>query len=162
MVVELHVLDDGDGQVFQGGLCIAEHKLLAVDENLLHFLAIDGDIAVFIDFCARHALDEFLNGRALRGAIGIRIEHKGILLNDDLCSTTRDDCLLEHDAFRRHQKCAKFLVLVATQGDVALNMLETYRRDLQAKSAVVRSLDGEVTFVVADGATNENAIGDSE
>ena len=41
-------------------------------------------------------------------------------------------------------------------------MLEAYRRNLQAKGAVVRSLDGEITFVVADGASNKNAVGDGE
>ena len=162
LVVELHVLDDGDRQVLQRRLGIAEHELLTVDEDLLHLLAVDGDVAVLIDLSSRHAFDEFLDGRALRGAVGIGIEHERVLLDDDLCSTARDDSLLEHDALRRHQQRAEFLVLAAAQGDVALDVLESDRGDLQSEGAVVRGLDGEVSLIVADGTTDEDRVGDGK
>ena len=162
LVVELHVLDDGDGQVLQRRLCVTEHELLAVDEDLLHLLNIDGDIAVLVDLCTWHTFDEFLDGRAFRGAVGIGVEHEGVFLYDDLCCTACNDGLLEHDALRRHQQRAEFLILAAAQGDITLDVLEPDGGNFQSEGTVVRSLDGEVTFIVTDSATNEDRVGDGK
>ena len=126
LVVELHILNDGDRQVLQRRFRVAKHKFLSVDEDLLHLFAIDGDITILIDLSARHTFDEFLDGGALRRAESIGIEDECILLDDDLCSTARDDSLLEHNALRRHEQCAEFLVLVTTQGHVTLYRLKTH------------------------------------
>ena len=69
LVVELHVLDNRNGYVLQGGLRVAQHEFLSVNQYLLHRLSVDGDISVLVDVGSRHSLDEFLNGGALWGAI---------------------------------------------------------------------------------------------
>ena len=159
LIIELHILDNRDGQILQRRLCVAEHKLLTIDKDFLHLLAINGDITVFIDLRTRHTLDQFLDGGALRCAVGVGVEDEGVFLDDHLCSATRDNGLLEQDALRRHQQHAEFLVLAATQGDIALYGLETHRRDLQTEGAVVRGLNREVSTVVADGSAYEDTVG---
>ena len=62
LVVKFHVLDDIHRQVLQCRLCVAEHKLFTVEQNLFYLLSVDSDVAVLIDLRARHAFDEFLDG----------------------------------------------------------------------------------------------------
>ena len=94
LVVELQVLDDADGDVLERRLDITEHELLAVEQNLLHLLAVDGDFTILVDFGTGNALDEFLDGRTLRRTERFWVVDNGILSDDDLCGTACDDCLL--------------------------------------------------------------------
>ena len=73
LFIELQVLNDAEGNVLQCRLHVAQHKLLAVKQNLLYRPTIDGDIAILVDLGTWNALDEFLNGRPLGGAVGVRI-----------------------------------------------------------------------------------------
>ena len=162
LVVEFHVLDDGDGQVLQRRLRVAKHEFLTIDEDFLHLLAVDGDISVLVDLGTGHSLDQFLDGGALRRAVGVRIKDERILLDYYLGCAACDDGLFEHNALGRHQERAELLVLAAAQGHVALDSLESHGGDLQAEGAVVRRLDGEVTAVVADGTADEDRVSDGE
>ena len=158
LVVELHVLDDVNRNVFQSRLHIAKHELLAVKQNFLHHLAIDGDVAVFVNFGSRNTLDKLFDGRALRRTIRIGIIYQCIFLHDDLCRTSRNHHLLQHISLGSHQQVAQFLTAVVAQRHLALYRLVTHRRHLQPVDAVRRSLDGEVTLHVGDRTPHEGRI----
>ena len=70
LVVGFYAVHDRGGQVLDGRLRVAGHELLAVDEDLLHRLAIDLDGAVVVDLGTGQLLHQFLHHRALRGLIG--------------------------------------------------------------------------------------------
>ncbi len=52
------------GEVLHGRLGVAGHKLLAVHEDLLHLLAVDGYLAVVAHLRAGQTLHQFLDGGA--------------------------------------------------------------------------------------------------
>ena len=52
-VVGLDTFYDARRQVLQRRLRVTGHKLLAVDHDLLHLLAVDGDFAVIVNLCTR-------------------------------------------------------------------------------------------------------------
>ena len=162
LVVELHGLDNADGYVLERRLHVAEHELLAVQQNLLHHLAIDRDVAVVVDLGTRYALDKLLNRRALRRAVSIGVIDQRVLLHDDLCGTARYHRLAQHDCVRRHNHFAQLLVLVAPQRHLALDGLETYRRNLQPVDAVSRSHDREVSPNVGHRSAHEGRVTLSE
>ena len=162
LVVELQVLDDADGDVLERRLHIAEHELLAVEQNLLHLLAVDGDFAVLVDIGTGNAFDELLDGRTFRGAVGLGIVDDGILAYDDLRGTASDDGLLEQDALRLHQQVAEVLVLVAPQRYLALNGLVPQRRDAQTVGARSRCQHVEVAAFVGHRSSYEGTVGSGE
>ena len=127
LVVELHILYDVYRDILQRSLNIAKHKLLTINKNLLHFLTINGDVSVFIDLGTRNTLDEFLDRRALGGAIGLRIVHKSVFFHYHLCCATSNYSLLQHDTLRLHQQIAKVLTGITTQRHLALDGLIAYR-----------------------------------
>ena len=96
LVVSFHLVDDACRDVFHGRLGVAGHKLLTVEHDLLHFLAIDGDLAIVVDLCAGQSLDEFLDGGALRSTVGGTVVYKGVLLERHLQGLRRHLCLFEH------------------------------------------------------------------
>ena len=114
LVVELHVLDNVDGDVLQGCFYVAKHKLLAIKQNLLHRFAIDGDITVLIDLGTGDALDEFLDRRTLGRTVGIWIIDQRILFDNDLCGTTCHNSFFQQDGLRRHEQHTHILTLVTT------------------------------------------------
>ena len=120
LVVELHVLDDGDGQVLQRRFRIAEHELLAVDEDFLYLLTVDGDVAILVHLGTGHAFNQLFYRRALRGAISLRTIDQRVFPNDYGCSAPRDDGFLQHHALRRHQQVPQVMILVAAQRNLTL------------------------------------------
>ena len=158
LLVELHVLDDAHGQVLQRRLDVAEHELLAVEQNLRHRLAVESNIAVVVDIGTRHALDELLNGRALGRADGLGIIDERVLAHHHLGGTARDHRLLQHHALGLHQQVAQFLVLVAAQRHLAHQRLEAHRRNLQAEGAARRSFNREVSPLVGHRTAHERAV----
>ena len=96
LVIEFQVLDNAYGNVLQGCLHIAEHELLTVEQDLLHLLAVDGDITILVDLCTGDALDELLYGRTLRCTESLGVVHDGVFADDNLCGTSCDDGLLQH------------------------------------------------------------------
>ena len=162
LIVELYVLDDGDRQVLQRRLHITEHKLLTIEQDLLHLLAIHGDITILIHLSTRHTFDELLNGRAFRCTEGIRIIYQRILFHHHLRSLCCDNGLFQHHALRRHPQTAQFLVLVTSQCHLALDGLVTYGGNLQTVSPVRWCLDREITLVVTHRSTHEGTIVDGK
>ena len=136
LVVELHILDDGNRQVLQRRLHITEHELLTVEQDLFYLLAIHGNITVLIHLSTRHTFDEFLDGGTFGRSEGIRIIHQRIFLHHHLRSLGCDNCLFQHHAFWRHTQTAQFLVLVTSQRYFAFNGLIANRRDLQTIGTV--------------------------
>ena len=61
LVIGTDALNDIRGQVLQGCLRITGHELLTVDEDLLHFLAIDLDGSIIAHLSTREAFHEFLD-----------------------------------------------------------------------------------------------------
>ena len=120
LVVELHILDDGDGQILQRRLRIAEHELLAVDEDFLYLLTVDGDVAILVHLGTGHTLNQLFNRRALRGAISLRTIDQRVFPNDNGCSAPSDDGFLQHHALGRHQQVPQVLILVAAQRNLTL------------------------------------------
>ena len=124
LVVGLDAVDDVRRQVLEGRLRVARHELLAIDENLLHLLAVDLDGTVVADLCPRQALDELLYHRALgRGTL----QHDGIGLE-------RDGAGME--------------VLAVADGELLGIGLEAHIGNLECVFAVARSLDGEAAVDV--------------
>ena len=162
LVVELHVLDDVHGQVLQRRLDVAEHELLAVEQNLLHLLAVHGDVAVLVDLGARHALDQLLDGRALGRSVGFGVEHQRVLAHNDLGCTPRHHGLLQHHGLGRHHEVTEVVVAVVAQRHLALNRLKAHRRNLQPINSVRRGLDSEVTAQVGHRTTHKRTVLRSE
>ena len=158
LIVELHVLDDGDRQVLQRRLHITEHELLTVEQDLLHLLAIHGDITILIHLSTRHTFDELLNGRAFRCTEGIRVIHQRVFLHHHLRSLCCDNGLFQHHALRRHPQTAQFLVLVTPQCHLTLDGLVTYGGNLQTVGTVRWCLDREITLVVTHRSTHEGTV----
>ena len=102
LVIELHILNDAHRQILQSRLHIAQHELLAVEQNLFNLLAVDGDVAVFVDFCSRHSLDEFFDGRTFRCSIGVGVINQRVFPDNNLCRPTRHHGFLQHDSLWRH------------------------------------------------------------
>ena len=158
LVVELQVLDDAHGDVLQGSLHVAEHELLAVEQYLLHLLAVDGDVAILVYFCTGNTLDEFLDGRALRRAEGLGVIHDGVLSHDDLCGPSGDDGLFQHGGFRLQEQAAQVLTLVASQRHLALQRLVAHGRDAEAERAGAWGLHVEVSLLVAHRSSGEGTV----
>ena len=114
LVVELHVLYNADGQVFQRRFNVAEHEFFAVKQNFFNLLAVDGNVSVLIDLGSWHAFDKFLDGRAFWCAVGVWVIDQRVLLDDNLCCTSCDNGFLEQHGIGRHQQVAQVLTLVAT------------------------------------------------
>ena len=112
LVVELHILNDAHGQVFQRRFRIAEHEFLAVEQNLLHLLAVDGDVTIFIHLCTWHPFDEFLDGRSLGCTVGFGVVHQSILPSHHLRGPSSYHCFFQYHRLGRHQQQAHVLILI--------------------------------------------------
>ena len=96
LVVGLHALHNRCGQVLDGRLRVAGHELLAVDLNLLHLLADDGDGAVIADLGTRQFLHQLLDDGAFWRLVGAGVINQGILLRIDLRQVLHHLDVLEH------------------------------------------------------------------
>ena len=70
LVISLDLVHDGCGQVFEGRLRVARHKLLSVNLDLLDLFAVDRYLSAFVDLGTRQALHQLLDGRPLGCAEG--------------------------------------------------------------------------------------------
>ena len=159
LIVELHVLDDAHGDILECRLDIAQHKLLTIQQNLLNLLTVDGDVAILIYLGTRNTLDELLDRRALGSTVGLRVIQDGILFNDDLCGTTGDNSLLQHDTLGFHEQVAQILISVTTQRYLAFDGLVAYRRDFNAIGATGWGGKIKITSLVTNGAAYKSAVG---
>ena len=148
LVVGTDALNDVRGQVLQGRLCIAGHKLLTIDENLLDLLAIDLDGSIVADLSTRETLDKFLDHRSLGRAIRARVIHKGISLERHLRGMSRDSGTLQHDGIGFEGDGACPIVLTILEGDLLRIGFESHIRNLQGITALTRGVDGEAAIGV--------------
>ena len=162
LVVELQILDNAHRDVLQRRLHIAEHELLTVEQYLLHFLAVDGNVTVLVDLCPWNTLDEFLYSRAFRGTKGLWIIHDGVFPDYHLCGTARNDGFLQHDTLRFHHQVAQVKTLIATKRHLTVDGLVAYSRDTQAESACRWGLHDKVSPLVAHGTAYKSAVSDSK
>ena len=112
-VVGLHTLYNIGGQVLQRCLGIACHKLLAIDHNLLHLLAIDGNLAVIVNLGTRQSFHQLLQHSTLRRSVGRSIIDKGVGLDNDLRRLTGHHGIVQHHGIGLHDHGAHVEVLVA-------------------------------------------------
>ena len=127
-IVRLDLVDDAGRQVFQGSLGITRHKLLAIHENLLHFLTIDLDGTVVANLCTGQTLDKFLYHRTFRCTVGCRIIDEGILLQAHLLSHGGYHGTFQHNRLGTHHHLAHRQILVIRNLDTLYGSLVTYTR----------------------------------
>ena len=131
LIVSLNLVDDAGRQVLQGSLGITRHKLLAIHENLLHFLTIDFDGTVVADLCTRQTLDEFLYHRTFRCTVGSRIIDEGILLQVHLLSHGSNHGTFQHNRLGTHHHLAHRQILVIRNLNALHGSLITYTRHFE-------------------------------
>ena len=158
LVVGLYGLYDGSGEVLHGGLRVAHHELFSVDENLLHFLAVDLDCPVVRHLRPGQLLHQCLDGRPLRCAVGRGVVLESVGLHDHLrCARHHLDLL---------QRVCVCLEVKLSDGDILLignrYVLEdrpvAYIRCLQDVSAVCRGSHLERTGLVGSGSYYVTAV----
>ena len=125
LVVGLDAVDNVRGQVLHSGLRIACHKLLTIDEDLLHLLTVDLNGTVVVDLCTRQTAHEFLNYRSLRRTEGIGIIDEGVGLERHLLGTGRHRGSLQHNGIGLELDSAGIIVFVL-QRDLLRVGLETH------------------------------------
>ena len=158
LVVGLHLVDDGGGEVLQRRLGIAGHKLLAIHEDLLHLLAVDLDRPVVADLCAGQHLDQGLDGRSLCHAVGGGVILEGVILEHDLRGLGGDRHLAQHMLVGLEREGADLLVLAASDHDVVADRAHTDERDLEDVAAVARGGKRKAACVVARRARDVGAV----
>ena len=131
LIIRLDFVDDAGRQVFQGSLGIARHKLLAIHENLLHFLTINLDGTIVANFSTRQALHQLLNHRTFRCAVSSRIIDEGILLQVHLLSHGSNHGTLQHNRIGTHHHLAHRQILVIRNFDTLYGSLVTYTRHFE-------------------------------
>ena len=131
LIIRLDLVDDAGRQVFQGSLGIARHKLLAIHENLLHFLTINLDGTIVAYLSTRQTLDEFLYHRTFRCTVGCRIIDEGILLQVHLLRHGSNHGTLQHDGICTENHIAHCQILVIRNLDTLYGSLVTYTRHFE-------------------------------
>ena len=159
LVVGLDVVDDGCRQVFHGRLGVAGHKLLAVEQDFLHLLAVDGDFAVVVDLCARQLLHQFLNHRALGGAVGGGVIDEGVFLQGHLGGLGGHLGALQHDGIGTDDEIAEGNVLAPAHRNVAGQWGIAHTGELHNILAVGRGGKPESAVLVAHGTGNKRTVG---
>ena len=158
LVVGLHLVNDRRGDVFHGRLGVASHELLAVDKYFLHLLAVDGNLAVVAHLRARQALDQFLDGGALRRAVSVGVILERVFLHHHLLGLCRHGGFLQHDGVGGEAQRAEVDIGTLLNADGAAEGLVAHARKFEDVVSVGGSLDGEVALVVGQGTTDEGGI----
>ena len=158
-VDDLQLVDHIGGNVFRGHCGVVAEKLLAVDENLAHLLAVGGDFAVTAHLNARQTLEQVLDHGIGLCLIGVGIEFDGVLLDDDGALDAHDDCLLEHNGIGIHLDHTDIHVTtVLTDGDVLDNIVVAQIREAQQVLARLDALDVENAVHVGRGSLDQSAV----
>ena len=156
LVVGLHLVDDARRDILHGRFGISGHKLLAVEHDLFHLFAVDGDLAVVAHLSAGQSLDEFLDGGALGSAVGSTVIYKGVLFERHLQGLRCHLCLFEHHGIGVDDDVAQGQVVLSLHlqtldgGDIA------DARNLQQVLAGSRRLNDKLTAVVAHRAGDKS------
>ena len=158
LVIELHILDNGNGQVLDGRLDITQHKLSTVEQDFLDFFSIDSDISILINFGSRHTFNQLLNRGTLGRTNGFGVKDQRILSSDDLSRTSCDHCFFQQDTFRSEQQSSQLLILIATEGHLTFQHLITYRCDAQFIRTIRGSLNTKDTPDITHGTTDKRTV----
>ena len=158
LVIALYLVHNRGGQVFQCRLRVAGHEFLSVHAYLLHLLAVDGYLSVVAHLCARQFLHQFLDGRALRHAVGRRVVDEGVFFEHHLGRMSRGGHGAQHDGVGAHHDVAQPLVFVVAHGQVAEHVGISHAGDAEYVLAVFSGLQPEVALIVADGARHKRAV----
>ena len=158
LVVGFDLVDDAGGQVLQSRLGVAGHELLAVYEDLLHFLSVDFDASVVAHLSTRQALHELFDGGAFGCAISRRVVHEGVFLEHHFLSHGGDGGGLEHDGLCVDVYLAHGEVFALAHHDASYCGLVSYAGYLEQIAAVFGSLEAEESILVADGARDIGAV----
>ena len=97
LIVGLDTIDDIRRQILQSRLSITGHKLLTVNQELLHLLTIDLNSTIIAHLGTWQSSYEFLDYRTLRRTESCCIIHKGIGLQSYLRSMGRHCGTLQHN-----------------------------------------------------------------
>ena len=159
LLVGFHLFHDRRGEILHGYLGVAGHKLLAVHQNLLHLLAVVGNLAVLVDGHAGQALDQFLDGRALGCAERRAIVYKGVFLYRHLHGLSHHLCLFQHDGIGLHHDFAYLQIFLVLDFHMLDDGLVAHARYAEHVALVFGCLDGEDTLVVADGSGHIRTVG---
>ena len=97
LVVGLDAVNNVRRQVLHGGLRVTRHKLLAVHQDLFHFLTVDGNLAVVAHLGTGQTPYQLLDHGTLGRTIRRGIIDKGVGLQRHLGSLTGNGGPLQHD-----------------------------------------------------------------
>ena len=89
LVVGLHLVHHVRRQVLHHRVVIARHKVATVHLETFHVLAVDADLAVVVNLCARQGFHQCLNHRTLGHLVGIGVIHHRVVLDDHLRHVSR-------------------------------------------------------------------------
>ena len=159
LVVGLYFLNDGCRKVLHGGLGVTRHKLLAVDKDFLHLLAVDGNLSVVVDLRSRQPLHQFLYGGAFGRAVCRTIIYKGVFLHRNLQCLCRYLCFLEHDGIGSHLDSPHGEVVVLLHHEFLDGRDIAYAGDFQQVGPTLGSGYGELALLVGNSAGNERTVG---
>ena len=147
LVVGFYALYNAGGQVFQGGLGVARHKLFAVNLNLLNLFSVDGYLSFVAYLSARKAFYQFFNGRPFGGAVGGRVILEGVVLYHHLFGLPRHGGSFQHHGIGAHLQLAQCRGAVLYI-NVAYKRFIAYARQLQQIVSCLWRGDAECSFVV--------------
>ena len=158
LVIRFHLFYNGCGQVLQCRLGVAHHEFLAVHENLLHLLAVDGDVAVVVNLCSWQALYQLLHHRPLWSAVGRGVVDECVLLCRHFQRASGHGGSLQHYGVRLHGDCSCGGFSPPAQADVLVHGLEADARHLQNVLAVGGSLHAERAVCGGQAALHHCAV----
>ena len=115
-VVSLEFLHHLAVQVLHGHLLVLPEEFLALHEDAAHRLSVDLDGTILAHLSSRQLAHQFLQGRTLGQAVGIRIIDEGVSL---------------HLHLRQGSRHVEVLHRLGTQGDVAQHLVLITAREHQ-------------------------------
>ena len=89
LIVGLHLVHHVRRQVLHHRVVIARHKVATVHLEAFHVLAVDADLAVLVNLCARQGFHQRLNHRTLGHLVGVGVIHHRVVLDDHLLHVSR-------------------------------------------------------------------------
>ena len=152
LLIGLHLINNTCGNILQGCLGVAGHKLLTVDQNLLHLLAVDGNLTVVANLCAGQPLHEFLNGGTLRCTVSCSIIYKGVFFQHHLLRLRRHLSALQHNGVGRHLDAAQSDGLFASDPDLLdVSLIADAGYLQQIGLCLLRHLEHKTATVIGQG-----------
>ena len=149
-------------QILQRCLGVAGHKFLTIHQNLLHFLSVDGNLAVVVNLRSWQSLHQLFHHRTFWCAIGGTIIYKGVFLHRHLHGLCRHLCFLQQYGVRSHCQCAERKVLILGYRNVFICGMIAYARYFQQIAAVLWSREAECSLLVAHSSSHIRTVGSEQ